>query len=69
MKYGNKIEDLPVDQHMLLATIAPRPLYVSTATHDLWADQKGQWLGTYHAGPAYEMYLGQKVFDSIDQPQ
>jgi pimeloyl-ACP methyl ester carboxylesterase len=68
-KYKNKIDKLPVDQHMLLACLAPRPFYVSTAIHDLWADQKGQWLGTYHAAPAYKLY-GKKVdFVSVEQPQ
>ena len=68
INYKNNIESLPVDQHMLLASLAPRPLYVSTAVHDLWADQKGQWLGTYHAGPAYALYKAQVAFTSEGQP-
>ena len=66
--YKNNIESLPVDQHMLLASLAPRPLYVSTAIHDLWADHKGQWMGAYHASPAYGLYDTEVAFDSAIQP-
>ncbi|MFY0653176.1 MAG: hypothetical protein JXQ96_14135 [Cyclobacteriaceae bacterium] len=68
-KYKGKIDELPVDQHMLLACLAPRPLYVATATHDLWADQKGQWLSTYHAAPVYKLYGRAPAFKSIEQPE
>ena len=67
-KYERKIDELPVDQHLLLACLAPRPLYVSTAVHDLWADQKGQWLGAYHAASVYNLYEGKITFQSEDQP-
>lgn len=67
--YHNEIDKLPVDQHMLLACLAPRPLYVATATHDLWADQKGQWLGTYHAAPVYKLYGKTVAFTAESQPE
>jgi hypothetical protein len=67
-KYAKDINSLPVDQHTLLATLAPRPLYVSNAHHDLWADQKGQWIGTYNATPAYELYGNKVEFTSPEQP-
>ena len=68
-QYAENVHEMPVDQHSLLATIAPRPLYVATAHHDLWADQKGQWIGAYNAAPAFELYGETVKFSSSQQPK
>ena len=68
-QYAANVHQMPVDQHSLLATLAPRPLYVSNAQHDLWADQKGQWIGTYHAAPAYKLYEQELALQSSEQPE
>ena len=59
---------MPFDQHQLLALVAPRHLYVASATLDRWADPKGEYLSTYHASPVYKLY-GMKGLESEERPK
>jgi len=66
-KFNAREEDLPVDQHQLLALIAPRGLYVASADADLWADQRGEFLALAHASTVYAMH-GQEALRPDEMP-
>jgi hypothetical protein len=55
-QFNDHEDQLPVDQHQLLALIAPRALYVADADADFWADQRGEFLSLAAASPVYALY-------------
>ena len=66
-KYDHAPERLPVDQHMLLSLIAPRPLYVISKTFDDWADPQREFDSAAEASKVYE-FLGAKGVGSREMP-
>ena len=52
-QFNDQVEKLPFDQHCLVAVCAPRPVLVSNATEDLWANPEGQFAVLQAADPVY----------------
>jgi len=65
--YNEREEELPVDQHQLMAAIAPRALYVASAVEDEWADPCGEYLSLVAAVPAWNETLPHEL-PPVDQP-
>ncbi len=55
-KYVDRDKSLPFDQHFLLALVAPRLLYVSSATEDAWAGPRGEFAALELASPVWNLY-------------
>ena len=55
-KYKNEEVVAEFDQHYLLASIAPRYVYVASAYEDTWADPDSEFLSCVAASEAFETY-------------
>jgi hypothetical protein len=55
-QYGDKVADMPMDAHMLVAAMAPRPLLLQTGDKDFWSDPKGEFLSAVAAAPVYALF-------------
>jgi len=66
-QWNNREAEMPMDAHMLLALIAPRPLYVASAQEDQWADPKGEFLAAVEATKVYHLF-GKKGIETSEFP-
>ncbi|MBV8819333.1 MAG: acetylxylan esterase [Acidobacteriaceae bacterium] len=70
LNYGNyaqRVDEFPVDAHMLIALMAPRPLLLQTGDKDFWSDPKGEFLAAVSAGPVYRL-LGKQDLGTTEIP-
>ena len=67
-KYSENESSLPIDQHMLIALIAPRPVYVASASKDSWADPRGEFISAKQASKVYRLY-GMQGIELYDYPK
>lgn len=51
----------PVDSHMVMAMIAPRPLMIIAGETDAWSDPYGEFLAARLATPVWRLFGGQGV--------
>ncbi len=65
-KYVGRIDEVPFDQHFLIAACAPRKVYVSAGSEDVWADADSMFLSCVAASEVYEK-LGLPGFISPDR--
>jgi hypothetical protein len=70
--YGDRIDELPVDFHELIALMAPRPIYLATAEQDYWGDPHGTFLAGKAAEPVYALFgkkgLGVEKMPPVETP-
>ena len=71
-RYNKNWEALPVDAHMLVSLIAPRPLFLNTGSEDQWSDPRGEFLAAQAASPAWALFgkkgLADDAMPGLDQP-
>ncbi len=65
--FNGHAAELPIDQHMLLALVAPRALYVASADEDLWADPRGEFLSLAASSPVFALW-GDPTIRPDDMP-
>jgi hypothetical protein len=66
-KHADDVGNQPVEAHLLISLIAPRPLLLQTGDTDFWSDPKGEFLAAVAAGPVYRL-LGQKALETDQMP-
>lgn len=57
--YAGREDQLPVDQHQLIALMAPRPIMIGGAWRDAWSDPTGSFRAGRAANPVYALYGSQ----------
>jgi hypothetical protein len=67
-KYGDRVNDFPIDSHLLISLIAPRPVLLQTGDKDVWSDPKGEFLAAVAAAPVFKL-LGKQALGTEQMPE
>ena len=66
-KFGDRVNEFPVDANLLVSLIAPRPVLLQTGDTDTWSDPKGEFLAAVAAEPVFKL-LGKKGLGTNQMP-
>jgi len=66
-KYADNPQSSPIDAHMLISLVAPRPILLQTGDTDKWSDPKGEFLAAVAAAPVYHLF-GKKALETTEMP-
>jgi hypothetical protein len=66
-QFNERVDRLPFDQHSLIALVAPRPVLLTNALEDEWADPRGQFEALQAADPVYR-FLGAEGLEADEMP-
>ena len=65
-KYADHEDEMPFDQHYLLAAIAPRHVFIGSAEEDIWADPEAEKKSVELVRPLFpEGHIGYHVREGI----
>jgi hypothetical protein len=67
-KWGDAPDKAPMDAHMLIALMAPRPVLLQTGDTDKWSDPMGEFRAAVAAEPVYELF-GKKGLGTDQIPE
>jgi len=67
VRYADDPQSSPIDAHMLLSLIAPRPLLLQTGYSDGWSDPRGEFLAAVAAEPVYHLF-GKRGLETTVMP-
>ena len=67
-RFAEHPDQSPVDAHMLVALMAPRPVLLQTGDRDFWSDPKGEFLAAVAAEPVFRL-LGKEGLGTDQWPE
>jgi hypothetical protein len=65
--YVGHWNDMPVDQHEMIALMAPRKMFITGGNQEVWEDVKGGFAAAVAAEPVYGL-LGKKGINTVEMP-